>query len=435
MAWGRRWIVGVAAGMLLALQGPACAETETGTGTLTGQEAISNAAESASVGAAVSLFVGTDRHAEMQTIPAETQTASRPGKNGGSRAGETASRGGNQAGGKKTAGRSSGGKSTVVIPVLNREGSPVWEDSLDEVLSLVASDPEAVQPEAVFLGGDYVGQDGTDPEGNSLKTPVFSVTEMKEEILAALGTDTKSWYTYGSHDLNESGAYTDSFLTGPVEMNGYYLYGISYGQMIYATDAQAAEYRGKDAADPRGASAESAAASFLSWAETLEDHLPILVMTHVPLHAHRGDNLGAEIWTKALNQATEDHDILVMWGHNHTVEERDKTGMEQRAYLVMPGSELTVQTAVRSAGSRKKSGNRQAAEETDDTSAAVEIAFAYMNAGYLNQGIGTLLTFREENGVPGWDTLTAVRYHLGEEKETLWAWNLNEWKDEAQSGD
>ena len=109
--------------------------------------------------------------------------------------------------------------------------------------------------------------------------------------------------------------------------------------------------------------------------------------------------------------------------------------MEQSVYLVKPGSRLTVQTAVRSAGFRKKSGNRQAAEETDDTSAAVEIAFAYMNAGYLNQGIGTLLTFREENGVPGWDTLTAVRYHLGEEKETLWAWNLNEWKNEAQSGD
>ena len=88
-----------------------------------------------------------------------------------------------------------------------------------------------------------------------------------------------------------------------------------------------------------------------------------------------------------------------------------------------------------SSRSRRKSGGRQSSGGAEDASATVKIAFTYMNAGYLNQGIGTLLTFREENGIPGWDTLTAVRYRLGEEKETLWVRDLNAWNSEPQTGE
>ena len=93
------------------------------------------------------------------------------------------------------------------------------------------------------------------------------------------------------------GNYTDVFFSGPVPCDGYYLYGISFAQMIYDSDWQArAEdergraYSGKDLADPNGISAQTASHLFLSWVNSLDDHWPIIVMSHVPLHAKRGDN-------------------------------------------------------------------------------------------------------------------------------------------------
>ena len=86
-----------------------------------------------------------------------------------------------------------------------------------------------------------------------------------------------------------------AYLSGPVALDGYYLYGISYAQMLYATDEQtaAAEYSYLDIDDANGISAKTASANFLSWVDSLEDSLPIIVMSHVPMHVNRNDNLGA----------------------------------------------------------------------------------------------------------------------------------------------
>ena len=342
----------------------------------------------------VSLFAATDRHSAYLTQTAETGSSGKRTK----------------AGKKKSGSRS--GSSRVTTPVLDENGDRIWQNNLTAVLKLVAEDENAVQPDTVLLGGDMVGQSGTDAENYPMKTPWFSVSEIDEEIASVLGENIRSLYTYGSHDLNETGAYKESFLSGPAEGEGYWVYGISYGQMIYATDEQAASYAGKDAEDTLGASAESAAQSFLSWAEGLEDHWPIIVMTHVPLHAHRQDNLGAEIWASALNQAAEDHDILVLWGHNHTIETGKNGNASERAvYLLPPGSMMSVQ------------GVEKSRQED------MEIRFAYMNAGYLINGTGSLLTFRNTDEDDEWDEMTVRRYSLKEEENGFtWTWILRSWE-------
>lgn len=339
-----------------------------------------------------SIFVATDRHAKY-----ETESPPPPDDRG-------------KAPSKKR-------------PVYDSDGNLIWHNHLTEVLALVADD--AVFPEIVLLGGDNVG-DGSDKSidanGYPIGAPYFSMTAVDAQVKHVFGDAVQTLYTYGSHDIHATEPYEAAFSSGPVAANGYYIYGVTFAQMIFDTDQQAAGYEGKDIVDQNGVSAQTASRRFLSWVNGLEDHHPIIVMSHVPLHANRGDNAGAWTWTKALNAASDNHDIIFLWGHNHTVEMRGgDRDVELAHYLKMPGEAMTVQSwdaAEVGKPARKHGDNPVTQTET--------LKFIYMNAGYITNGVGTVLTFSDANGNGLWDHLTAKRYALKPEDFKPWVFEIRE---------
>lgn len=381
-----------------------------------------------------SLFVATDRHAQYETTatageaeplnPSEMPAGPEEKKNGPSR------------------------ERWKKMPLFDANGELIWHNNLTDVLTLVARDEDAVQPEMVLLGGDNVGEGGDggrDATGYPIGAPVFSMRGVDAQISHAFGESVRGLYTYGSHDTNETGVYEDVFFSGPVQGNGYWVYGISYAQMIYHSDRQALTedgrgkiYSGKDLADPNGISAETAGNRFRSWVKSLDDHWPIIVLSHVPLHARRGDNSGAKFWTQALNEAAENHDIVFLWGHNHTVEggKNDKAS-EQANYLLLPGETITVQSWEEDADGKIITKRKISAPEGEQAEKAEDekrdssegrpkyeliveqepLSFIYMNAGYLIKGVGSLLTFTDAESDGIWDSLTVKRYLLDEETE------------------
>lgn len=369
----------------------------------------------------VSIFVATDRHARYETIAIEEEN---PGENPDNLA-------------KR--------KPAKKRPVYDANGALIWHNNLTDVLSLVAHDEDAVQPEIVLLGGDNVGDggDGTrDETGYPMGAPAFSMKAVDAQIAYVFGEDVQGLYTYGSHDTNETGKYEDVFFSGPIKWNGYWIYGISFAQMIYDSDQQALAanergriYSGKDMVDANGLSAQTASHVFLSWVKSLDDHLPIIVMSHVPLHANRGDNSGSWTWTRALNEASENHDIIFLWGHNHTLEREGETrSIEQAHYLLLPGQTITVQSwdldgegrmilRRKVLSEKTETGTGEAADEPHKTGKSTRpeyelitqdetLRFIYLNAGYITNGIGSLLTFTDGEDDGLWDELTVKRYSL-----------------------
>ena len=139
--------------------------------------------------------------------------------------------------------------------------------------------------------------------------------------------------------------------------------------------------------------AESATASFTSWVSTLTDHEPIVVMTHVPMHAHRGDNPGGMRWFEALSHAAETHDVIVFYGHNHSLEERGDS-LDRNSYLLVPGDSISIQ-------GDKIQGVQQR-----------QLNFAYANAGYLKLGWSTLVTFSDTDGNGHHDQMQLRRFNV-----------------------
>ena len=204
-------------------------------------------------------------------------------------------------------------------------------------------------------------------------------------------------------------------------------------------DEKGTTYSGKDQTDPNGISAQTASHRFLSWVKSLDDHWPIIVMSHIPLHADRGDNTGAWIWTRTLNEAAENHDIVFLWGHNHTLERtEDAKRTEQANYLLFPGENITVQSwdldedgkiivkrkipvPEEEQAKTTEDGTKHSADKGQEPEYVLitqdeTLSFVYMNAGYITQGVGSLLTFtdRESDGI--WDSLTVKRYLLDRTK-------------------
>ena len=281
-------------------------------------------------------------------------------------------------------------------------------------------------PQAVLLGGDYVG------DKNDMK-PAFSINSLYDEIHAVADPlNTRVMMTYGSHDINCTEGY-DVFYSGPRRGDGYYTYGISFVQMVYDTDSATTAaihyyqehpeeedditpppmpeegdsiappppeerpkqkgYNGIDQADPYGISAESAARSFTQWVATIDDNDPIVVMSHVPMHANRSDNVGALTWYKALANAALSHDVIVFWGHNHTMEEMGKD-IDQYNYLLTTGDSIDVQG--------------------DSITGVVRcpLNFTYANAGYLKLGRASVVTFSDTRGSGHYDRMELRRYSL-----------------------
>ena len=287
---------------------------------------------------------------------------------------------------------------SVVVATDRHDPMDGTGNNLTAVLELIANDETAIRPQAVILGGDEVG---TGPDEGSNGHPAFSTADVKAEINSVFGDETESILTFGSHDTMAQDGY-GAFLSGPKDMGAYYVYGISYAQMVYATRAQAEEdgYAYLDAEDPNGICAEEAAAVFNSWARSLTDDKPILFISHVPMHINRADNLGAQIWSDTLNAAAEKHPVIAVFGHNHTTEElasESNPSKDPIRYLCTPGSRIGVQGADKTA---------------DYSGSPAEIRFIYINAGYIKLGYATLLTFTDKDQDGSYDSLIISRYGL-----------------------
>lgn len=308
-------------------------------------------------------------------------------------------------------------------------------NNLAAAIQKVANRYGIVTPSVVLLGGDYVG---SGPDAGDTGQPAFTLADLRSEIFSSLDPNkTEVFFTYGSHDRNCTDGYS-TFFSGPHRCDGYYIYGISYAQMAYATDSltRAAvalydeqgdnildnnppsanndstmpmpqqpsgglrAYNGIDIADPYGISAESAAARFAAWADTLSGRAPIIVMSHVPIHASRNDNPGGLRWFNTLSRAAQKHDIVLLFGHNHTLEERGNLS-DSGMYLLAPGDSITVQ------GDSVQGAQRQ------------QLTFTYANAGYLKLGWCTLITFNDTDADGHPDYLQLRRFSAIGDKATL----------------
>lgn len=246
--------------------------------------------------------------------------------------------------------------------------------NLQAVLHRILLESGGAAPSAVILGGDSVGGGRPPRMGGTLEEwqPVFSPEDVKEEVWNALGSRVPVYITYGSHDLNAAEGYK-GFFSGPAAPGDYYLYGISFSQMRYAFPDQAigSDHLGIDKEDQYGCCAEEASEEFLKWEEGLSDSLPVFVMSHMPLHTNRGDNLGASIWCSAFNEAARRRPVYVFFGHNHSSERR--SNIDRMYYRVEPGSIMPVQGT-----------GRELSEER-------EVKFTYLNGGYIINGCASVI--------------------------------------------
>ena len=250
-------------------------------------------------------------------------------------------------------------------------------NNLMSVIQIAVNRMDVTPPSLVVLGGDYVG--GIPTEEDPAQPP-FSITQVRDEVRLALAPRTSELVlTYGSQDRNCTEGY-NVFFSGPrLGDYYYYLWGITYAQMAFATDsiAQAAHYDGLDIEDRWGYSAEKATAAFKLWVNSLNDKAPIIVMSHMPIHATSlGDNTGGLRWLEAINEVADNHDILFLYGHNYMLEERGDYS-DQYAFLISPGETINAQGDSSQGVQRRK------------------LSFTYANAGYLTQGWSTLITFTD----------------------------------------
>lgn len=291
-------------------------------------------------------------------------------------------------------------------------------NNLTALLQTVTNNLNVKSPDLVLLGGDYVGG----PYGGVKGQPTFDLSDVAEEIEAVLGkTKCSSLLTYGSHDRNASEGYS-AFFSGPHACDGYYTYGISYAQMYYATDSATTAidstyttetvtdtidgnivtdtiktledtlYRGLDLHDPFGISAESATLRFTSWVKSLSDNAPIIMMSHLPIHACRKDNPGALQWFNAISEAAKQHDIILFFGHNHTMESLGYD-TDKYHYLLTPGDSIYV-------------------EGENSTTWGKVLNFTYANAGYIKVGYSSLVTLYDTNKNGTYDKMRIRRYSV-----------------------
>ena len=318
--------------------------------------------------------------------------------------------------------------------------------NLKALLEVAVKGSEVI-PSVVILNGDLVGGGA-----GASSAPEFSVNSIYQEIDSVLSLNScEVILGYGAHDTNCAEGY-DVFLSGPRRCDGYYVYGISFAQMKFPTDsaAQAAielgraqtesepvwspkegegagppsgfsrnrGYSGLDTLDVRGVSAQSASRHFCEWAASLTDSDPIVVMSHMPLHAHRKDNLGASVWVEALNEVGKDRDLLVIFAHNHTVERsrRDENGnqnatIEYSNYLLVPGDNMTVQSPV------------------DSVSVGAEINFTYVNDGYITDGYSSVVTFTSTRSDGLYDTMNIRRFTINADDKFMGGFGSTRWHD------
>lgn len=271
-------------------------------------------------------------------------------------------------------------------------------NNLTALLQAVSDNPHSRFPRLILLGGDYVGQG---PDVGEDGQPVFNVTEVNDDIIKTFRRIPRYdlLLTYGSHDKGAVNGYS-AFFSGPRACDGYYIYGISFAQMKYSTDSEILSvdpvYDGLDMGDHYGFSAEKAAKNFYSWVRRLPDNEPIIIMSHLPIHANRKDNNGAYTWYKAISEAAKSHDILLLFGHNHTLEERGNP-TDAYHYLLAPGDSISIQGV--------------------DSVYREKLNFSYANAGYIKLGYSTVITLTDYDCDSRYDDMTLRRFSLSGEND------------------
>lgn len=302
-------------------------------------------------------------------------------------------------------------------------------------------------PTVVIDGGDNVlSEKYTNAQGQEVTNhvPSFSMQDVRDDVSAALSgiSDYRFLATFATHDngcerfpYNDyvtDPHYNDNFYSGPQEQDGYYTYGITGSQMcetniyigsyIYSSHIQDYYY------DQNGKDADEAVAKFRSWIDALptNDHKPIVVMSHIPMHMHRGDSYGGEIWVDALNFAADRHNVIFLWGHNHTIEDpetKDKENNQYDAskfvnYCLKPKDKITVQKKTMASESKQ--------------SVQKELKFHYLNAGYITWGFSSILTFIDDNNDSTYERAIFRKYDLNGNyrKGTLGGETVNNLKEE-----
>lgn len=230
---------------------------------------------------------------------------------------------------------------------------------IGEVLSQVTAD--GYNPGLVALGGDMVG-DGPDIEANDNYAPAVNTSVVQSEVHAALSADVQVAILMASHDRNmvdDAGVLVDSpsgFAAGE-----YYVYIVPEAYMDNEEAAQ------------------TASEEFIAWAESgeVDASKPLVVLSHMPIHHLRGDNLGGAIWHEAINSVATAggeepvRNVFFFHGHNHTVDPEE--------YYYPVGSSIAIQGL------------------GEDGQSEGVIQYTYITAGYLNKnGDATLLRVEEE---------------------------------------
>ena len=98
-------------------------------------------------------------------------------------------------------------------------------------------------------------------------------------------------------------------------------------------------------------------------------------------------------WFEALSHAAKTHDVIVFYGHNHSLEERGDS-LDRNSYLLVPGDSISIQ-------GDKIQGVQQR-----------QLNFAYANAGYLKLGWSTLVTFSDTDGNGHHDHMQLRRFNV-----------------------
>jgi len=332
-------------------------------------------------------------------------------------------------------------KSTAIFTGTDMHGVSM-ANNIKALVQIASQNLKETSPSVYLIGGDCAGKDTV---GNGADQ-AFSLSSIVDIIrYACLNGNDRHFFTFGLHD-SECSDEPYAFFSGPAALDDYYLYGISYAQMSFAEDSLVKQYNGTDSLDAFGKSASSASVKFRQWANSLQDNAPIVIMSHMPIHANRGDNHGAKIWCNAINEVARFHDVFFLFGHNHTIEnnpnENPNNNMgnpggpgdnpggpgesgpagdgepgepgehgtagdpgesggpeimappynEQDFYLVLPGDSIPVQTA-----------------ETGAVDTLL-INFTYLNAGYLCNGYASKITFSDIDNNGSYDNVKIARY-------------------------
>lgn len=269
----------------------------------------------------------------------------------------------------------------VVTPTVSRTSYAFFTSDLHDdtttVPAIMSYLKKNVTTTLDFAGmiGDMKGQTGSD-------TPVYTTSSIKSLITGTFPA-AQVLISYGSHDAkanDDAGimnkdkctAYTINY-AGSDEI-AYYVYSIPHEFMSDGTKAS------------------TAASAFVSWAATVDPTKPVVVLSHVPTIAKRGDNAGGKSWHDAMNQVATGsktgtkavRNVIFFTAHNHTT--------DQTEWFYAPGSTMKVST-----------------KSSDKTGTSVTIYYTYSVAGYIKTSkSGTLMKVTND----------AIDIQLGKYKST-----------------